>query len=230
MKKLINIVLTSLMFLSVDALAQDSIIENVNPEMLKKYIQAAKDYYPRRKIAQNQENIAKTDVTLANVSYLDIFNASYFYRPNNQTAIVNPGVVNNPYIVNGVQYGININLGSFLSKPFAVKKAKSLYKVAQLQAQDYDITLETEVKRRYYAYVQSAAELKVRTQTAQDNKSVTDVLRRKFEKGETILETYNMSRLHLADSNTSKIQAEVDYLNAKDALEEIIGTKISEIK
>lgn len=230
MKTLLKIALVSLLFTSVEASAQESIIGDINYTTLQKYIQAAKDYYPKRKIMQNQQDIAKADVTISNISYLDIFSASYFYRPNDQPAISAPGVTNNPYIVNGIQYGINLNLGAFLTKPFTAKKMKAQYKIAKLQAEDYDVSLESEVKKRYYTYIQKLNELKLKTQTAEDNKSVAESMRRRFEKGELPLDGYNASRVLLSESNSSKIQTEVDYLLAKDALEEIIGAKLTDIK
>nr|WP_068892898.1 TolC family protein [Pedobacter panaciterrae] len=156
----------------------------------------------------------------------DRFNASYFYRPNNKTAID----VINPFAVNGFQLSVNLNLGNFLQKPYAGKKAKADYKIAQLQAEDFRLTLATEVKKRYYAYIQQINQLKIYTQSVQDNQNVADNLKNKFEKGEVALDTYNQSRINLTIASTSKIQTEVNLLSAKDALEEIIGMKLSEVK
>lgn len=74
------------------------------------------------------------------------------------------------------------------------------------------------------------SELKIKTQTAQDNNGVAENQRRRFEKGEIPLDAYNGSRVQLSDSNSAKIQTEVNFLNAKDALEEIIGRKLTDIK
>lgn len=230
MKKNYTLILVMLCMFSLKSVAQDSIIGDLNYNLLDKYIRAAKDYYPKRKILLNQQANSKTGITIASLGYLDMFTASYFYRPNGGASASGLGTSGNLYIGNGIQYGINFSLGTFLTRPFLIKKAKSEYKLAQLQTQDYEIALEIEVKKRYYTYIQMVGELKVRTQTAQDNKSVADVLRRRFEKGEVQLDTYNSSRMQLADANTSKIQTEVNYLNAKDALEEIIGAKLSDVK
>jgi outer membrane protein TolC len=78
--------------------------------------------------------------------------------------------------------------------------------------------------------LQSVSQLKIRTQTAQDNKNISETSRHKFERGELSLDLYNASRMLVSTSSTDQIQAEVNYLNAKDALEEIIGKKLSEVK
>jgi outer membrane protein TolC len=229
MKKKYTLVLMILCFCGFSGAAQESIIPDIDYKLLDKYIKAAREYYPRRKMVEAQKDVSKVAITTSYLSYLDIFSASYFYRPNDKTPITTPGTTVNPYIVNGIQYGININLGSFLQKPFMVKRAKSEYKVATLQAEDYDVLMVTEVKKRYYTYVQMLAELKIRTLKAMDNKSVADNARRRFEKGEIPLEAYNSSRVELADASSEKLQTEVNFLNAKDALEEMIGKKLSEI-
>ena len=45
-----------------------------------------------------------------------------------------------------------------------------------------------------------------------------------------MLRAYNAARLLLSESNIRQIESELLYLNAKDALEEIIGKKLSDIK
>ena len=226
MKNLSKFTLIVLMFISLDSFSQESIIGEIKYSDLEKYIDLAVQNYPKVKITDVNVEKAKTDISMNAISYLDIFNASYFYRPNNKTAID----VINPYAVNGFQFSVNLNLGNFLQKPYAAKKAKADYKVAKLQAEDFRLTLATEVKKRYYAYIQQINQLKIYTQSVQDNQNVADNLKNKFEKGEVALDTYNQSRINLTIASTSKIQTEVNLLSAKDALEEIIGMKLSEVK
>ncbi|TKB99666.1 TolC family protein [Pedobacter cryotolerans] len=226
MKTKFKITLLLLVFCSVASFAQETIIPDVNAAELDKYIQMAKEFMPKRKIQAAKTESVKTAVGSSQVSYLDLFSANYFYRPSDRVAL-NPL---NPFVVNGMQYGISLNLGTFLQKPFAVKKAKADYKVAQLEQQDFDIQLANEVRRRYYDYVQSLAALKINTLSAQDSKGVAESMRYKFEKGEVSLDAYNQSRLISVGATTAKIQSEVSYLKAKDLLEEMIGQKIATVK
>lgn len=226
MKKLFKMALIALMFISLDTYAQESIIGDIKYADLEKYIALAKQNYPRRKALNETVTKAKAELPITALSYLDIFNASYFYRPEKKS-VIDPI---NPYNVNGFQFGINVNLGAFLQKPFTAKKAKSDLKIAQYQADEYELSLAVEVKRRYYAYIQQISQLKIYSQSVQDNKNVADNQLYKFEKGEITLDTYNQSRINLTNANTAKIQAEVNLLNAKDSLEEIIGVKLSEVK
>jgi len=231
MKKNYALLLALLCLFALKSSAQESIIGQINYTTLEKYIQAARDYYPKRKIQEAQTTIAKTGVTTANLSYLDIISASYFYRPGDKTAISVPGSINaNPYVFNGVQLGVGLNLGTFLQKPFLVKRAKAEYRVAKLQQEDFDITLENEVKRKYYIYIQSLSELKIKTQTAQESRVVADNSSKRFSKGEVSLDEYNMSRRILADANTDQIATEVLFLTSRDELEALIGKKLTDIK
>jgi len=214
-------------FFALQVSAQETILTDINYGQLEKYVQLAKENYPRAKIVRAQMESVRLAIPMANVSYLDIFTASYFYRPEKNQDAINP---NNPYSVNGFQFGINVNLGSVLMKPFQVKKAKADYKVAKLQTLDQDMFITTETKRRYYLYIQTASQLKISTQTAQDNKNISETSRHRFEKGEITLDNYNISRMLVSSSNTNKIQAEVNYLVAKDALEEMIGQKLTDVK
>jgi len=206
--------------------AQESILGQVNKTDIEQYIALAKQNYVKRKIQGVSTEALKNDVTMAKISYLDIFNASYFYRPQNNT-VIDPV---NPYNINGFQFGVNINLGALLQKPYMVKKAKANYKVAQLEALDFDTQLVVEVKKRYYNYLQEKARLKVLTQSASDSKGVAESLRRKFERSETSLEVFNQSRVTQSSAETLKVEAEGNYLKAKDLLEEIIGQEIPEGK
>ncbi|WP_316814897.1 TolC family protein [Pedobacter nyackensis] len=205
--------------------AQESIISEIDYATLEKYIQAAKKS-PRRDVVGIKSDIAKNEVTITTLNYLEMFTAAYYYRPNDRIAID----VNNPYTINGFQFGITTSLGALLQRPFQVKKSKMDYKIAKLEAQDYDLTLVKDVKSRYYDYILQLNQVKMNSQSAMDNKNVADNLKYKFEKGEISLDVYNQSRNNLSTSSSAKILSEVNYLKAKDALEEIIGMKLEEVK
>jgi outer membrane protein TolC len=222
MKNISVIALLFLMMGGATVSAQESILGQVNKADIEQYIALAKQNYLKRKIQGVSTDALKNDVTMAKLSYLDIFNASYFYRPQGNT-VIDPV---NPYNINGFQFGVNINLGALLQKPYTVKKAKANYKVAQLEALDFDTQLVVEVKKRYYNYLQEKARLKVLTQSASDSRGVAESLRRKFERSETSLEVFNQSRVTQSSAETLKVEAEGNYLKAKDLLEEIIGEEI----
>lgn len=231
MKKFYYPLLLLFVFSSFKVYAQESMMSEINYNLLDKYIQSAKDHYTRHKIFDLRTKNAKVNIPMNIVSYLDLFTASYFYRPDGNTVITSPGsVVGNPYFVNGWQFGVSVNVGTYLQKPFMVKKARYDYQIAQLEEQEYDTELTMEVKRRYYDYVQQISQLKIVTKGEQDSRGYAESMRSKFEKGEATLDAYNQSRASESTANSGKLAAEVAYLKAKDSLEEIVGVKLSDIK
>src|SRR5690554_2351868 len=224
MKKSILVLILISTILAPNVKAQETVMDEINYNQLEKFIQMAKDYYPQRKILVEGEKQAKNDLTMANLSYLDLFNANYYYRPQERQALD----ITNPYITNGFQFGISINLGSYLQKPFETKNAKSDLAIAKLEQQVFDNQLEKEVKNRYYNYILQLKELKLKTVVAQEASGTLQDLTNRFERGEITLEGYNNARVALSEAGSVKIQTEVDYLRAKDDLEEIIGIKLAD--
>lgn len=224
--KIVTIFLLVLSCTMLKSQAQESIIQEVNYNQLQRLIELAKENYPRKKVLEAQEKKAKSGVPLAQVSLLEPLNASYIYRPEDKSAID----VNNPYLYNGFQFGVNLNLGSFLQKPFQIKQAKADYEIAKLENQEYNLLLATEVKSRYYAYIQAKSELKIKTQASQDTKSLYDDLKLKFERGQVTHESYSTARNTYAEANSDKVEAEVNFLKARDSLEEMIGVKLDSLQ
>jgi len=206
--------------------AQETIIGNIDQDKLDKLIQLAKEHVPDRKIAGLTTEKAKSAQNSQLATYLDLVSVSYFYRPDNQTALG----VENPYIVNGFQFGVNLNLGTLLQKPAEVKIAKADYKIAQLQQIAFDEQLEMEVRRRYYGYLLSLNDLKIKTQTFQDVKALSDDRQLRFESGEVELAAYAEGKTALSEAGSARLESEAAYLEAKDMLEQLIGTKIEMVE
>lgn len=206
--------------------AQDDIASQINPPLLQKYVDLAKEYYPKRKMYRASELSAKAKIGAAKAGYLESMNVSYFYRPDN-AAIVD---TTNPYSINGFQFGVYLNLGLFFRTPSLVKQAREEYNSASYLTKEYDILLETDVKQRYFEYLQWLSDLKVKNQAYIDNKTSSDGLRYKFEKGEVSLDVYTKAKSLTSISSSEKLQAELNMLKAKSSLEALIGKKLEEVK
>jgi outer membrane protein TolC len=206
--------------------AQEDIIHQINTPLLDKYIELAKQYYPKRKIHEATAESAKAKIGIASASYLESLNVSYFYRPDNATVVNN----SNPYSINGFQFGVYLNLGMFLRAPSLVKQAKAEHKAAVLHITEFDVMMAADVKQRYYDYLAALGEVKIRTQVYSDNKTSSDGLRFKFEKGEISLDDYTKAKTLTTYASSEKLQAELNYLRTKNALEMLIGAKLEEVK
>jgi len=225
---------TALLSVNLQTKAQSSIIQDIDTAYLRKLINTAIANYPRVKSYQNHIDIAQQNIGKARASYLDAFTFSYVYQPHSSTIVnTTPGTVgtgSNYSYFNGIQVGLFFNLGNFLEKPFASRVAKQELMIANNDRDEYFITLTTEVKKRYYSYIQRVAELKIQSQSAQDAEEILKSIRYKFEKGEETYDNYNKAQVAYADRNQTRIQAESNLLSARADLEELLGLELESIK
>ncbi|MFD0793899.1 TolC family protein [Mucilaginibacter litoreus] len=203
---------------------QESFVSEVNYQYLEKLIATAKKNYPEIKLRQAQVNAAKASLTQTKVSWLDAFTASYIYSPRNALNLVNPT------IFNGYQLSVSINLGTFFAKPFETKVAKENYNIAQYQQQQYNLNIEANVKRLYYAYLEAQADLRNRARAVTDGEIAVKQLKYSFQKGESTFHDYNEALTSLYNQNSFKVQGELSMLTAKANLEEILGAKLEDVK
>ena len=215
-----------LMVVNLQLMAQDNITSQINTPLLQKYFDLAKEYYPKRKMYKASELSAKAKIGAAKAGYLESLNASYFYRPDNASIID----ATNPYSINGFQFGVYFNLGLFFRTPSLVKQAREEYNAASYQTKEYDILLTSEVRQRYFEYLQWLNDLKVKNQAFIDNKTASDALRYKFEKGEVSLDVYSKAKSLTSISSSEKLQSELNMLRAKDNLEALIGQRLEDVK
>lgn len=207
---------------------ENSVLAEYSPLYLEKLIATAKENYPRLKSFDSQVNSAKADLSTVKASWLDPFSFQYVTR-SNQT---NTNAVNltTADILSGYQFGVSINPGSLLQKPSQVKKAKELIKVAEANLAEYHLQLESEVKRRYFLYLQNKKSLTTTTNALLDAESNLKNLRIKYERAEVPFEQYNVASVAFNDAALNKIQVEAGLLMAKAALEELTVRKLEEIK
>jgi outer membrane protein TolC len=204
--------------------AQESFITDINYTFLEKLIATAKRNYPEVKVRQAQVELAKSSLSQAKAMWLDAFTASYIYSPRQTLNVITPT------IFNGYQLSISLNLGTLLSKPYAVKGARASVNVAEYQQATYNLAIEANVKRLYYAYLEAQAELRVRANSVVDGETAVKQLKYTFQKGETTFQVYNEALTSLYNQNSFKVQAELNMLTAKANLEEILGTKLENVK
>lgn len=191
---------------------------------LEKLIATAKENYPRMNSFEGRIKAAKTTVGQEQLSWLDAFSFSYIYNPKNTLDLATPR------FFNGYQVAFNLNLSSLLQKPGNVKQARESVKLAQYDLDEYHLTLESEVKRRYFAYVQAMSNLRLQTKIASDALNVSREIKTRYEKSETTFEQYTLSQMTYSNALQSKIGAESNFLIAKASLEELLTKKIEEVQ
>ncbi len=204
--------------------AQETIFTDLSYPYLEKLIAAAKANYPQTKLLQHQVNIAKSTYHQSNFGWLDAFTASYIYSPQSSINITQPT------IFRGYQLVASISLGSLFERPYTIHNAHESLKVAEEQLNEYNLSLEAQVKRFYFAYLEAQADLRSRVNAVQDATTAVNQLKHTFQKGEVTFQTYNEALTNLYNQNSFRVQAELNLFTAKTNLEELLGGKLESIK
>ena len=228
-----SVLLFSVMALAIipfkEVNAQESVLSEVSYLYLEKLIAAAKENYPRLKVYNSQISAAKNDLSGVKASWLEPFSFQYVTRSNDQPN-TSPVNITTADILTGYQFGVSINPGSLLQKPSQVKKAREQVRIAQLNQEEYNLTIEAEVKRRYFLYLQYKASLLPATNSYLDAENSFKALKLKYQRSEITFEEYNNASSAFSQAAQAKIQAEVNLLTAKSNLEEFTVKRLEEIK
>ena len=205
------------------AMSQESLMKDIDTVYLRKLIDTAKAYYPKVKTFNHSLVIAQENIKKAKISWFDLLTFSYSYSPSNTTTIVNP-------TLSGSQVSLYFNVGNLLLKPHSIKQAKEQLAIVQLNKEEYDLSIEAEVKARYYRYIQQLGVLKVQQETALDIESLVKQAKYKFEKGEEKLEIYSQLIVQYNEQRQIILTVEGAVLTAKSSLEELLCKKLELIR
>jgi outer membrane protein TolC len=210
--------------LSVPTFSQNgTLITELSYPYLEKLIFTAKANYPRVKSNIRRVNIAKMNLEKEKLSWFEFFTFSAFYSPSTSVSLTNTSYT-------GVQVGLFINFSAIFQKPILIKQSKEEVAIAQLAADEYMLTIETDVKARYFRYMQALTSLRVRNQILNDIEALYKQVKYKFERGEATFENYNTAIVQLARQKQDIIESESNVLISKSSLEELVGIKLEEVK
>lgn len=209
---------------------QESILPNISDTFIEKLVALAKEHYPKAKTFEDRVNIAQLNIQKAKQDWFNIFSLNYLYSPaqsSGSSLVVTGG---GESFLGGYSVGFSTSIGNVLQKPGQVKVAKQEYDIAKLNEEEYMLNITAIVKQRYYLYVQQLSLLNWTTRNVESADRIYQEAKHKFEKSEVTFDVYNSSYLGYSTAVQTKLQSETQLLIAKSNLEEIIGTKLEEIK
>ncbi|MEO6548038.1 MAG: TolC family protein [Ferruginibacter sp.] len=206
--------------------AQGSMMDQISIPYLDKLIKTAKENYPRVTIHTKQIGIAQNNVNKLKLSWFDGLGVYYLYNPVTAAG----GTINPTNNTSGFQLGFSFNVGSLLTKPAQIHAAKGDKEVAILEKKEYELTIEADVKERYYIYVKQLTILKQRTQLSLDAQTMLTSVRSKFERGQETLQNYTNALIFLNQQNQEQINTETQLLIAKSDLEELLNKKLEAVE
>jgi outer membrane protein TolC len=206
-----------------------TMMNDVSASYLQRLIEIGRNYYPKFRLTTAKANAAKAAYDKSKWGVLDFIALSYIYYPGNEFSVYSSSGANSSYL-NGYQLGLFVNVGTMLQKPSVIKGAKQEYIAAKMDKEATDDDLEQEIRKRYYTYVEMSNILKLKASATTDADDVLKHVKYKFEKGEVTFENYNQALLSFSTYSQEKITAESALLIAKSNLEEMLGTKLENIK
>jgi outer membrane protein TolC len=204
--------------------AQESMFHDLSYPYLEKLIATAKKNYPQMKVLQNQVDVARTTFHQSSFTWFDGFSASYIYSPESAVNLTQP------VIFKGYQLVATISLGTLFEKPYTIHNARIAVKIAEEEQEQYNLTIEAQIKRFYFAYLEAQADLRNKVNAVQDATTAVNQLKHTFDKGETTYTVYSEALTNLYNQNSFRVQAELAVFTAKTNLEELLGTKLESIK
>ncbi len=99
-----------------------------------------------------------------------------------------------------------------------------------LEKQEYALTIEADVKERYYKYIQQIILLKQRTQLSLDAQTMLTSVSSKFEKGQETYDNLSKAQFFYNQQRQDRVNTEAEMLIAKARLEELLNKKLEELK
>lgn len=204
--------------------SQETMMKDIDYDLLTQLVQYAKNNYPRIQANLHRIKVAEANIAKTKLSYFDVLTFSYVHSPQNSTTLVNPS------LLNGYQYGVFVNLGTWAEKPAQVRAFREEKKALQYEKLAYDQNVEMEVRKRYLLYVQQLSLLRSRSQALMDAEDAVKQVKYHFERGATTFDEYSKALVMIEDHHQKRIEAEGAMLIAKAELEELLGKELEEFK
>ena len=190
-----------------------------------KMFELAWENYPMNRIKEQQAAVVAYDVKLAKWSWTKDLGAQFNINEGN----ISPNAPANIFYPR-YQFGIRVNLGTFVLTPTETKKARQEYSVARSEIELQRVLIRNEVAKRVYAYKLAKYVLKVRTQAVEESGTSQNIVKQKFQKNEITFEAYNQSNLSHLTLLESRFEAETNYYTTKNDLETLIGVRLESLK
>lgn len=217
-------IILSLCLFQFAADAQETMVDQVDYRYLDTLIAMAKRNYPRVKFFEARTKSSEYALKAQKLSWFDPVTFSYVYQPELAVNAVNP------VFLSGYQFGVFLNIGNYIQKPAQIKRAKEELKIVQSEQAEYDVNLAALVRQRYFTYLGQLTMLRVYTKTVLDAQAMMNDISIRYNKSEVSFEEYSKALIVVNGNIQSKLQTESNLLNAKTALEELVGVKLEEIK
>jgi outer membrane protein TolC len=197
-------------------------------DFAEKLVQIAWRNHPTNEMYRRQVNVAGYDMKKSNAEWGDVVR----FTGNINEFVLNPGADTYSRALFYPKYNLSasLSLGMFFTIPYNVKQNKERLMIAQTQVNSQKLLVRNQVLKAYNEYLMREKMFKLQSQLALDNETSHKLVEQKFKNGEITFENYSMSLSAYSTILLSQLQAEKDFKNAKLDLEQLIGTKLEDVR
>ena len=200
--------------------AQDLTVE-------ERLVQLAWKNNPVSNINNNNIQIAKHNLTLAQTSWLD----NIVITGNVNEFVISPesDEFNRAQFFPLYNIGARISLGELIINPQKAKIARVEYENEMERLNQQKLFIRAEVLRRYNAYTSSQAIMEIQSEKTENALNTFNLVEEQFLNGNSPVETYNAAYNNYKNEQIELERLENDVRIAKVNLEELIGVDVETI-
>lgn len=126
-------------------------------------------------------------------------------------------------------FGVTINPSIFVTTPGEVRLAEFEAAVARDNLKAQKLAIRSETLQRYAFYEHNLEQLKHLSEAYETANSTFILMREKFNKGDAELEDFNDASAALVETQTGKMEGELQLKLTRIRVEEMIGLRLEEV-
>ncbi|MCX2745863.1 TolC family protein [Mangrovivirga sp. M17] len=181
--------------------------------------------YPLNRVAENNVEVARRDIHLAQWDWLDNVEA----QGNLNEFNIDPAPGEGNQFFPRYNFRLTLKLGDLVNTPVEVKRARAIYRNSLEEVNAQKLSIRKEVLQRYENFKLYDELLRIYTVSMEDANAETKLLEEKFKNGETTLNEYNTALRIYNTERIKRMTTERDREIAKLEVEEMIGMKLEEV-
>ena len=207
------------------------IVDSVSDKSISDIMTKAKENRSEIRIAEQDVELAKKDVQIANGALLPSLSAFLGY--NTRFTNADPrDFINQLYINDGVSYGLSLNIPIFngFNTRASVKRSKINLERTKFQLEQAELDLESNV---YQAYVDAKGTLKAyeAAESALESQELAyEYAKARYDEGLTNAFDFSQAKLRYDNSKINLNRAKYDYIFKLKVLELFFGIPATELK
>ena len=221
--------LASIKVLKAQDVNYNSIIVPVNAQNLtieEKLVQIAWKNNPINKISDNNLEIAKRNISLSQVSWLENIRIT----ANVNEFVINPAsdIGNRAQFFPLYNFSATVSLGEFISNPQETKLAKIEYDNFKQNINQQKLYVRAETLRRYNDFLYYSKLLNIQVEKTDNAFNNFSLIEEQFLGGESSLELYNSAFSNYKNEQMQLENSKYNLKVSKLTLEEFIGINIED--